>query len=49
MEEKLYTSYLNRAGAKTKIERKFYFSEEPAIIENHFRIIETLEYDRIWF
>ena len=46
-EEKLFTSYLSRAGAK--IERKLYFNEEPASIENHFRIIETLEYDRILF
>ena len=39
-EEKVFTGYLRRAGAK--IVRNIYFEEEPASIENHFKVIETL-------
>jgi len=40
-EEKIFSQTLTRLGAD--IERKMYFEEEEACIENHFRILTTLK------
>ena len=39
-EEKMFRSILTRLGARLK--RTLYYEEEPASIENHFRVIESL-------
>ena len=39
-EEKLFTSTLHKLGAD--INRKLYFEDEPASIDNHFNVIKTL-------
>ena len=40
-EEKLFTSTLHKLGAD--INRKLYFEDEPASIDNHFNVIKTLQ------
>ena len=42
-EEKLFRSLLTRLGARVK--RRLYSDEEPACIENHFKVIESLVAD----
>ena len=39
-EEKLFRSLLTRLGGKMR--RSIYYEDEPASIENHFKVIESL-------
>ena len=39
-EEKMFRSVLARLGARLR--RTLYYEEEPASIENHFKVIESL-------
>ena len=39
-EEKLFRSLLTRLGGKVR--RSIYYEDEPASIENHFKVIESL-------